>query len=146
MATTIKTIVVQQDKDFLLNAPEVSMFVVCLGLVSELSALDSANKQGEISRRAFTQKAHAVVAHLNETAAATERFDIVMPVMGHGEYSPFFWRWFNWWGDYLRSMPLTEFSEVARQALARAPIVNQYRPANDWTTYRSRPAFTLEPS
>jgi len=146
METTTKTIVIQRDKEFLLNAPEVSMFVVCLGLVSELSALDFALKHGELSSRAFAKKAHAVVGCLDETAAATERFDIVLPVMGHGQYSPFFWRWFNWWSDYLKALTSTEFSEVARQALARVPTVNEHRPANDWAAYRSSPAFTLEPS
>jgi hypothetical protein len=146
MATATKKIVIQRDKEFLLNAPEVSVFVVCLGLVSELSALDYALKHGELSSRAFSQKANAVLAHLNETAAATERFDIVMPVMSHGQYSPFFWRWFNWWGDYLKALSSTEFSEVARQALARVPTVNEYRPASDWATCRNTPAFTIEPS
>ncbi len=146
MATTTKTIVIRRDKEFLLNAPEVSLFIVCLGLFNELRTLDFALKRGELNRHDFSEKAHAMLSHLNETAAATERFDIVMPVMGHGQYSPFFWRWFNWWDDYLKGLTLTELGEVARQARERVPAVKEYRPADHWANYRSTPGFTLESS
>ena len=133
----------EQEKEFLLNAPEVSLFIACLGLVNELRGLEAAFKRGESTRRDFQDRAKAVLAHLNETVDATERFDIVMPVMGYGQFSPFFWRWFNWWDDYFKGLTLVQICQIARQARERVPAVNDYRPESHWVTYRHTPAFTL---
>jgi hypothetical protein len=144
MQTTVKSnLGSEQKKEFLRNAPEVSIFISCLGLVNELRGLDVAFKRGELARRDFSEKAHAVLAHLNETVDATERFDIVSPVMGYGQFSPFFWRWFNWWDDYFKGLTLTQINDVAREARERAPTVNSHRPENHWLTHRHTPAFTL---
>jgi hypothetical protein len=137
---------IERDKEFLLNAPEVCLFVACLGLVKELRGLEAAFKRSESTRGVFQDKASAMLAHLNETVDATERFDIVMPVMGYGQFSPFFWRWFNWWDDYFKGLTLTQIGDIARQARERVPTVNDYRPENHWATYRHTPAFTLVPS
>jgi len=141
--TTKSDLGTEQKKEFLRNAPEVSLFIVCLGLVNELRGLEVAFKRGELTSRVFSDKANAVVAHLNEAVDATERFDIVMPVMGHGQFSQFFWRWFNWWDDYFKGLTLTQLGDIARQARERVPTVNDYRPENHWVTYRHTPAFTL---
>ena len=137
---------IEQDKEFLLNAPEVSLFIACLGLVNELRGLEAAFKHREFTIHVFRDKSNAVLAHLNETVAATERFDIVMPVMDHGQFSPFFWRWFNWWDDYFKELTLTQIGDIGRQARKGFPTVNEYRPENHWVTYRNTPAFTLVPT
>ena len=137
---------IEQDKEFLLNAPEVSLFIACLGLVNELRGLEAAFKRGESTRRDFQDRAKAVLAHLNETVDATERFDIVMPVMGYGQFSPFFWRWFNWWDDYFKGLTLAQICQIARQARERVPAVNDYRPESHWVSYRHAPAITLVPA
>ena len=136
----------EQKKEFLRNAPEVSLFIACLGLVNELRGLEAAFKHREFTIHVFRDKSNAVLAHLNETVAATERFDIVMPVMDHGQFSPFFWRWFNWWDDYFKSLTITQIGDIARQARERVPTVNGYRPEDHWVTYRHTPAFTLVPT
>src|SRR6266436_7688113 len=134
---------IEQEKEFLLNAPEVCLFVACLGLVKELRGLEAAFKRSESTRPDFQDKANAVLAHLNETVDATERFDIVMPVMGYGQFSPFFWRWFNWWDDSFKSLTLTQIRDIGRQAREGFPTVNDYRPENHWVSDRNTPAFTL---
>ena len=136
---------IRQDKEFLSNATEVCLFLVCLGLVNELRRLEAATKRGELTRRDLSCKARVVLAQLNETADATERFDIVMPVMGYGQFSPFFWRWFNWWDDYLKGLSLARLGHLARQARKRVQTVNGYRPENHWMNYRQTPAFSLIP-
>jgi len=145
--TVVKSKVrIEREKEFLLKAPEVSLFMACLGLINELRGLEAAFKQWESTRPDFQIKANAVLARLNETVDATERFDIVMPVMGYGQFSPFFWRWFNWWDDYFKSLTLTQIGDIGRQAREGFPTVNEYRPENHWVTYRNTPAFTLVPT
>jgi hypothetical protein len=124
----------------------VSLFIACRGLVNELRGLDVAFRSGELPSRAFSEQVHAVLAHLNETVEATERFDIVCPVMEHGQFSPSFWRWFNWWDDYLKGLSVTQLGDLTRQARERVPTVNDYRPESHWVTYRPTPAFALLPS
>ncbi len=137
---------IEQYKEFLRNATEVCLFLVCLGVVNELRGLEAAFKRRELTRRVFLDKAHVALAHLNETVDATERFDIVMPVMGCGQFSPSFWRWFNWWDDYFKGLTLTQLDDLARQARERVQTVDGYRPENHWVTYRNTPAFTLLPT
>ena len=144
--TTQSNFGTEQKREFLRNAPEVSVFITCLGLVNELRGSEAAFKRGESTQRDFQDKASTVLAHLNVTVDATERFDIVMPVMGYGQFSPFFWRWFNWWDDYLKGLSLTQLDDLARQAQERVQTVDGYRPENHWVTYRNTPAFTLLPT
>jgi hypothetical protein len=144
--TTQSNFGTEQKKEFLRNAPEVSLFITCLGLVNELRGLDVAFRSGELTRRAFSEQAQAVLAHLNQTVEATERFDIVRPAMGYGQFSPSFWRWFNWWDDYLKGLSVTQLGDLARQARERVSTVNEYRPENHWVTYRPTPGFALVPS
>ena len=144
--TTQSNFGTEQKKEFLRNAPEVSVFITCLGLVNELRGLDVAFRSGELPRRNFSEQAHALLAHLNEAVEATERFDIVWPVMAYGQFSPPFWRWFNWWDDYVKGLSVTQLGDLARQARERVPTVNDYRPENHWVTYRPTPGFALVPS
>jgi len=37
------------------------------------------------------EKSNVVLAQLTDTVVATERFDVVLPVMGYGQFCPFFW-------------------------------------------------------
>src|SRR5260370_37280953 len=134
---------VGRDKRFLTDAPEVSIFLACVSAVNELRWLASAYECGELSRRTFSQESSAVVAELDEVAAATERFDIVCPVVEFGRFSPFFWRWFNWWNDYLREMTPRQISHLDRLVREGAPKAHEQRPKEHWLRYRHTPAFAL---
>src|SRR5262249_48736920 len=110
---------VERDSDFLANAPEISIFLACYDLVKELRRLERAFNAEELSDRAYFRQFNSVLLQLTAIAAATERFDIVFPVMDYGRFSPFFWRWFNWWDDYLQGLTTRQIGQIERQARQR---------------------------
>src|SRR5882672_6479340 len=113
---------VAKEKD-LLRAPEISVFLACRAMVNELRGLALAFNAQEISKSAFMQSCKGILGQLNAAVDATERFDIVLPVMDYGRFSPFFWRWFNWWDDYFKALTPTEIGDLGRLARERAPSV-----------------------
>src|SRR6266403_1925373 len=99
----VKTkIQVERDSGFLCDAPEVSIFLACLGMVDELRHLERAFRASAMSEQIFFEKFNEILGQLTRAAEATERFDLLRPVIDYGRFSPFFWRWFNWWDDYLQ--------------------------------------------
>ncbi len=142
-STAKSKFVVELDKKFLLNAPEVSFFIAALVMINQLRGLDRALKVGEIGKGTFMEKADAILAKLTETVAATERFDIVLPVMGYGQFSPFFWRWFNWWEDYFKGLTPMQVDEIEKLGRERESALEDYRPRDHWVRYRHTPVFTL---
>ncbi len=133
----------EQAKRFLLCAPEISIFGICCVMVDELRGLERTFKHRQLTQSAFLAKSTVVLAQLTETVRATERFSIVLPVVGYGKFSPFFWRWFNWWDDYFQSLTPAQISEIEALARERMPAANDYRPPGDWVRYRQAPAFTI---
>ena len=133
----------EQAQRFLLCAPEISIFGICCVMVDELRGLERGFKCSQLTQSAFLDKCTAVLAQLTETARATERFGIILPVMAYGQFSPFFWRWFNWWDDYFQGLSSAEISEIETLARERMPEANNYRPEGDWVRYRHAPAFTI---
>jgi hypothetical protein len=127
---------------FLLESPEVSIFLACVSAVNELRNLAAAYECGDVSRVAFSRQSTTIVAGLCEVASATERFDIVCPVLEFGKFSPFFWRWFNWWNDFLKDLTPRQVSYLERSAREGAAS-RCHRPQNDWVKYRHTPAFAL---
>jgi hypothetical protein len=142
--TTRSKVSIEQAKEFLRSAPEISIFGVCCVMVDELRCFERAFKKGELTPKAFWDKSNAVVGQLSETATATERFGIVLPVLAHGEFSSYFWRWFNWWDDYFQTLTPRQVSELEALARQRLPEAERFRPAGHWSGYRSTPAFTIE--
>jgi hypothetical protein len=134
---------VERRRHFRLEAPEVSIFLACLASVNELRSLANIYDRGGLTRTQFSQQSSAVVSELNELASATERFDIVCPVMEFGSFSPFFWRWFNWWNDYLRELKPRQVSYLEKLARQDGPVLSAHRPKADWVRYRHTPAFAL---
>ena len=132
-----------QDKEVLVNGPEVSVFIHCLVMANQLRSLERAFKNAEIDRSAFLDKSNAILCLFNEAVAATERFDIVMPVFDFGQFSPFFWRWFNWWNDYFKSLTPMQIGDIKRLARKQVASVDNHRPGDHWVHYRHTPAFTL---
>jgi hypothetical protein len=84
-----------------------------------------------------------ILGQLNAAADATERFDIVLPVMDYGRFSPFFWRWFNWWDDYFKELTSRQSCQIERLAREAKQSAEHYRPREDWVRYRHTPAFNL---
>lgn len=133
---------VETDETFLEESPELSIFLACVSAVNELRTLAGAYETGELSRIAFSRHSTSVVAELSELALATERFDVVCPVMEFGRFSPFFWRWFNWWHDFLKDLSPRQVGYLERAALAGSTS-SAHRPKDHWVKYRHTPAFAL---
>jgi len=142
--SSILKAVVETEREFLLHAPEVLLFSACLGIIQKVLTLERTFIAGKINRAAFIRRINILFSQLTRTAEATERFDIVMPVTDFGRFSPAFWRWFNWWDDYRKSLTPMEIDQLERLVRKRAKIVNDHRPAGDWQTYRQTPPFRLE--
>jgi hypothetical protein len=140
---TKSKIKVERGNEFLLHAPEVSIFLACVSAVNELRELASAYEAGELTRLAFSRRSTCVVGELSELASATERFDIVYPLMEFGRFSPFFWRWFNWWNDFLKDLTPRHLSYLEKMAREGTANGRAHRPLNDWVHYRHTPAFAL---
>ena len=132
-----------KDQAFFLSAPEISVFVACCVMVNELRGLDRALQNRDISRSAFQEKTKALLSRLSEAAEATQRFDIVFPAMERGQFSPFFWRWFNWWDDYLKALTPSQIAETERRAQEPSLLLDDLRPKGHWVAYRDTPAITL---
>jgi hypothetical protein len=134
---------VEKDKAFFAGAPEISIFVACCVLVNELHGFERGLQVGDISQKAFEEKCKGVLDRLCEAVDATYRFDIVMPVIGRGQFSPFFWSWFNWWDDYLKALTPSEVAEAERRARERGSLIDDLRPKDHWVSYRNTPAIYL---
>jgi len=133
----------EEERKFLLDPPEVAVFMACCIMVNELRGLERSLKVGELTQALFLERANELLTKLGRAAAGTERFDLVIPVLGHGQFSPFFWRWFNWWEDYFVALSPTEIGEIERLGRELRFEVNAFRPTSHWATYRHTPAFTL---
>jgi hypothetical protein len=128
-------------EEFLLNPPEIAVFMACCVVVNELRGLEEAFKVGEITKAAFLQKSASLQQKLTKAAAGSERFDVVMPVLLETELSTVFWRWFNWWEDYFRKLTPSEICEIERLGKELRFQVNAYRPKNHWIKCRRTPGF-----
>ena len=143
---TIKTeskVRLERDEAFLLQAPEICIFMACSSLVGELRALANALARGKITRGDYLEKLDGVLMQLLQAATATERFDIVLPVMGYGRFSPFFWKWFNWWDDYLKRRTPRQLSKLEELARERKTSIKRYRPKKDWMENRATAPFLI---
>lgn len=130
------------EKEFLLEAPEVSIFLACVAAVNQLRALAAKYESGELSRVAFSRRSTVIVADLSELACATERFDILCPVFEFGSFSPFFWRWYNWWHDFLKDYSPRQVNQLVQEAEGGKWACGTH-PKSDWLRYRQTPAFAL---
>src|SRR5580765_6643548 len=92
------------DTEFLFNAPEIYIFAACRHIVEQVLAIQGQANAGEISATRYREWVSPLLLQLRGLAEATERFDIVFPVTSDGVFSPYFWRWFNWWYDYRQSL------------------------------------------
>lgn len=136
---------IEKDKAFFAGAPEISIFVACCVLVNELRGLERSLHEGDIPRKSFDEKSKAVLDRLCEAVDATQRFDLVMPVIEPGRFSPFFWSWFNWWDDYLKALTPSEVAEAERRARERGSLIDDLRPKDHWVSYRNTPAICIGP-
>ncbi len=141
--TTPASNVMQEfDTEFLLYAPELYIFSACRHVVDLLVAAQKPARS-EARRSGGDERVSRLFSELCSLALATQRFDIVVPVTPEGDFSPFFWRWFNWWYDYRVGLSAEELDLVHRLQDASDPGALDYRPCGDWLHYRATPPFGL---
>ena len=133
----------ERDQVFYLGAPEISVFVACCVMVNELRGLQRSLQTGDITQTAFQDKTKPILERLNEAADATQRFDVLFPVMASEQFSPFFWRWFNWWDDYLKALTPSQVAETERRAREGGSLIDDLRPKGNWVKYRNTPAISF---
>jgi len=112
------------DPEFLVCAPEIYIFYACLAVVKQMSALEHALQSGEIDKPAF----------------------IVVPFTPQTAFSPFFWRWFNWWFDYRQGLTPEQLDHLQQLYREYDPALIDYRPVGDWLRHRQTPPFGFEMS
>lgn len=115
-------------------------------MLNELSGLQRARQCGEIRGGPFQEKSKALLERLGEAVEATQRFDVVLPLMPANQFSPFFWRWFNWWDDFLKALTPSQVAETERRARERTTLIENLRPAGHWIEYRSAPPTEFSPN
>ena len=133
----------QKDPAFFLSAPEISVFVAVCVMINELRGLDGSLQSGEITLSVYQKRSKDLLTRLGEAAEATQRFDVVFPLIEPGRFSPFFWRWFNWWYDHIRELTPSRIAEIERRARESGSLINDLRPRGDWVSYRSTPPVGL---
>jgi hypothetical protein len=130
----------QTDQGFFLSAPEISVFVACCVMINELRGFERSLATGEITSAIFQERSKSLLIRLAEAADATQRFDVVCPVMAEARFSPFFWRWFNWWDDFLKALTPSRVAEMEQHARERGALIEDLRPRGHWLQYRSTAA------
>ncbi len=126
------------------NAPEFIVFSACLVTIESLRSLADKFADGKIDQPTFVAQTASLLFRLRRTAEATQRFDVVMPVMDSDKFSPFFWGWFNWWFDYSTQLTLTQFEKLEKLAQQRRKGLAKHRPKGDWLHYRQTPALVVQ--
>ena len=127
------------DTEFLFRAPEIYIFSACRHIIELLVAAQAEADSSGTNAAASDKKRSEFFTQLHGLAVATQRFDIVLPFTTERGFSPFFWRWFNWWCDYRKGLSADELDLVHRLQEASDPGALDYRPPGDWLTYRATP-------
>lgn len=149
----------QKGQSLLLNTPEISVWMTACGCLRELSDIQAAHAANKIVKENYYRSVNAMLIELAETADLTHRFGVLLPaaVEPHYkrrvgqlkdafikvEFSSFFWRWYNWWDDYMKAMDQASRNQLYQLVTFRLPDVETFRPKDDWVSYRSEPAFVL---
>ncbi len=123
---------------------EFIVFSACLVIIGSLRALADKFADGEITGLTFINQAQALLSRLRRTAEATQRFDLVLPVIDSDTFSPFFWQWFNWWLDYSVALTPAQFQRIAKPARRPRKSGLKRRPEGDWLGYRRTPALLVQ--
>jgi hypothetical protein len=131
---------VKADLEFCRSAPEATVFMACFGLIRSLQSLYAASVARRESVWKFSARVLPVYNRFKMTVESTERFDLVLPMIGTS-ISTSFWRWYNWWDDYTRTLNPRQIEAIR----AGAPDTQQFRPEGDWATYRSNAGITIHP-
>lgn len=147
------------DKDLLLSVPEISVWMTAFGCLRSVDEYLVEWRGDRITEKQYFKSINACLVNLAETADATHRFGVLLPSTIEPHYrkhmrelddaflkvdfSPSFWRWYNWWSDYINTLKAYERKHVYHLAMERLRGLEAYRPAGDWLHHRSNPVLVL---
>lgn len=148
-----------KDRCLLVEVPEISVWMTAFGCLNSVEEVLTERRQLRISEKQYFKQVNGCLANLAETADATHRFGVLLPATMEPnyrkhlrerddgflkvEFSPSFWRWYNWWHDYVNTLSVAQRKYVYQLAVERLPGLEAYRPAGDWLNYRSNPVLVL---
>lgn len=149
----------QRGQSPLLSTPEISVWMTAFGCLREISDISAAYQAKKLTPEKYYRSVNHMLVELAETADDTHRFGVLLPssiepnykkrvsALKDGfvqvEFSLSFWRWFNWWDDYMKSMPPVARNELYKLVTYRLPEVENYRPDGDWISHRKEPGLVL---
>jgi hypothetical protein len=149
----------EDDNALLTDSPELSVWMAAFGCLQCINELKSARHSNIVCEDEYFRTVNGWLANLMETAHATHRFDVVLPVTADASYPRYlkenirlflpvqfystFWRWYNWWSDYMHDLPEADRKELHRLYQDHLPEIKDYRPKGDWLRYRPDPALIL---
>src|SRR5205807_1955444 len=145
-ATPESHVIEEFDTEFLLNASEIYIFSASRQVVEQLWTAEQSVKSGELDASAFVERGMRLFGQLSTLAEATGRFGIITPFSPEFGFSPFFWRWFNWWYDYHDGLSPQQLEHIHRLQETHDPAALQYRPYGDWLAYPDNPPFGFDMS
>ena len=130
---------------FLETAPEISVYMALQGLVQALYEVNGKKSLDckiapDIDTKLLMY--NALFARVADLIEATYRFGILRPVIivipeeYVYEFSPFVWRWYNWWTDYMNTMSPKQIEDLWRMHTEHDPELFKIRPPGHWIAYR----------
>jgi len=136
----------ERNLEALKEMPEVCVFMAAYYGISEIKsgALADLAERAGAQEQELSEATQDLIRTFHDTVEVTYRFGVLMPISygkkGKVIYSPFFWRWFNWWMDWL-IIGHTPADLVYLKSLAdnRLPELEEWRPPGHWITYRKDP-------
>lgn len=144
------------EKDLLAESPEVCLWMTVRGGLTLLKEIEFEYREKKLDQRGYTKKMNAALVDLAWVIGMLHRFSVVLPChllnprhLDREEqfvtftFYPIFWRWYNWWGDYLISLDQPERDLLFRLVTNRSGKVDRFYPPGDWLHHRSDPFVTL---
>src|SRR5208282_4354493 len=107
----------------LLEAPEICIWMAIHGGLLFITDLWGEYCQRKITRKEFIKRANVSLLELAKMADTVHRFNVVMPshldrsqhrgkkledALIQPDFSSPFWRWYNWWSDYIGKLSETD--------------------------------------
>lgn len=148
-----------EGSELLVSAPEICIWMTAFGCLRTLQETMEGRKAGTLTDKQFFRQFNEMLVELGETADATHRFGVLLPALLESHYkkrakqledrlvkvdfSPSFWRWYNWWDDYIRSLTAAQTRHLYHLAMERVPTVEEHRPIGDWMSHRAEPILIL---
>lgn len=140
------------ERQILETAPEISIWMIAFGCLTTMADARDDYLLCNIGPKVFYPAFNAAYAELIKTAAACDRFGIILPVIPEKNYrsrinedyccfidarfSGYFWKWYNWWADHLLTLNPVDKQKLLELGQRQSRDLADYHPPGDWIDYR----------